>query len=654
MHNHVCIINDVGVELGVMDDVCSRSILVSEGGKRASRIWKDVVIEKGWTHVRTIGSGNFGAVEEYDTESGCVAVKYVKLDQEGCVTPDILIELCIRDMFHPNVIGTCGVGVAMRPSDDDDETPCIAMIMDKAMMDMGTYGNKLRKEVDGKRKTKGQTIMDPDMLCVLACQAIYGLAYTHAKCIVNADIKPNNMLVGNVVENQQKHEKQTTRLFLSDYGLALRWIVDGQNIASGTRGYIAPEILLTPDGDSAMSMASDVWSCGVSLYEMATGVPLFSGGDVDKQLDEIWTMFGKPSKKEWPDLYSYPSLAQYDFFTKPTSKGRWDILRDVLSGYPGVYDVFASMVQFDPKKRPTAWQVLTQSPYFSTQLLKTMTTKKGNPCTARQYLLDRFPSIESFDPAHFLADNPITLDPKWVVTAMMREESTINGLSYQTKTRSSIVTTMENIHRNTVYQLVGILSMDSRSDVLYETLFKAFDLLNVLRANIGNLTDREKKGYLADVLYVIAKKLIDRHVAVHYVDLEKLAKGITKRCAKLERWVLKKTDCDIGGPTAYTFWKYYQFLMDSPLSKHERNTSMLILIALHTDASFINAKTPSELAAIALQLAATNPLSLPTIPSNDSIIDAKKLWDSIKNDNHRRLYQAMKHGARFQHLADLL
>lgn len=106
-------------------------------------------------------------------------------------------------------------------------------------------------------------IVDPVRAVELMQEVLAGLDAAHRAGIIHRDIKPENILLSN-----------DGRIKLSDFGLARN--VDTRTEASellGTVGYMAPELVT---GKPA-SKASDIYACGVMLFEMLTGGRPFNG-----------------------------------------------------------------------------------------------------------------------------------------------------------------------------------------------------------------------------------------------------------------------------------------------------------------------------------------------------------------------------------------
>lgn len=142
--------------------------------------------------------------------------------------------------------------------------PNLVNIYDQGQHESHTYlvlelvrGTNLRKVLDDFKT------IDSNRAIELMESVLAGLESAHRAGIIHRDIKPENILLSN-----------EGKIKLSDFGLARNVTnrTESQELL-GTIGYMAPELLT----GGIASTATDVYACGIMLYEMLTGERPFKG-----------------------------------------------------------------------------------------------------------------------------------------------------------------------------------------------------------------------------------------------------------------------------------------------------------------------------------------------------------------------------------------
>ncbi len=119
-------------------------------------------------------------------------------------------------------------------------------------------GATLRSKLHSPSLTMGQSVE-------YIRQVLSGLAYAHARGVIHRDIKPSNIMID-----------QTNQVKLLDFGLALEEHASERTrsgLIMGSPHYMSPEQVTGERVDAR----SDLYSVGVTLYQLLTGRPPIDG-----------------------------------------------------------------------------------------------------------------------------------------------------------------------------------------------------------------------------------------------------------------------------------------------------------------------------------------------------------------------------------------
>uniref|UniRef100_A0A1D1YQ28 non-specific serine/threonine protein kinase n=1 Tax=Anthurium amnicola TaxID=1678845 RepID=A0A1D1YQ28_9ARAE len=248
-----------------------------------------------------LGWGQFGVIRECNDiftgeKFACKSIAKDRLVTEGDVRSlKLEIEIMSRLSGHPNVVELKAVY---------EEEHYVHLVMELCA------GGELfhRLEKNGRFPEPNARILFQHLMKVVM--------YCHDNGIVHRDLKPENILLAT--------NSSSSPIKLADFGLAT-FIKPGQNL-HGTVGspfYIAPEVL-----GGGYSQAADVWSAGVILYILLSGMPPFWGKTKSRIFDAV------RAAKLW-----FPSDS-------------WDHVSSSAK------DLITGMLCKDPAQRLTAAQVL--------------------------------------------------------------------------------------------------------------------------------------------------------------------------------------------------------------------------------------------------------------------------------------------------------
>lgn len=195
--------------------------------------------EEDFEKISELGAGNGGVVHcvRHTGTGTVIAKKMIRLEVKPAIKKQIITELRILDECNsPYIVGFYGA------FHSDGEINICMEYMDGGSLDLvikkaGKIGEKYLRKIT---------------------QAVLrGLSYLREKHqIIHRDVKPSNILVNSSGE-----------IKICDFGVSGQLIDSMANSFVGTRSYMSPERLQ----GSQYSVASDLWSLGLSLLEMALG-----------------------------------------------------------------------------------------------------------------------------------------------------------------------------------------------------------------------------------------------------------------------------------------------------------------------------------------------------------------------------------------------
>jgi serine/threonine-protein kinase 11 len=182
-----------------------------------------------------------------DTDLGApVAAKYLTLTARGRVDNIEREVQVLRKFTHPNLVGLREVLHSRRKN-------CVYIVLDWA-----PYGPL--------SALRGRSLPESTIASIFR-QVCEGLSYLHDQGVVHQDIKPANILLfpGGVAK-------------ITDFGISHSF--ESASSVIGSPGYQPPEVFSDAVDAAADPVKEEVWSLGVSIYEVAFGRLPFTGNNL--------------------------------------------------------------------------------------------------------------------------------------------------------------------------------------------------------------------------------------------------------------------------------------------------------------------------------------------------------------------------------------
>ncbi|KAL4086626.1 hypothetical protein PRIC1_013688 [Phytophthora ramorum] len=221
-----------------------------------------------YTFMDQLGKGAYGIVfkvECNDTKeifaAKCVdkkALKRIRVGRFGNALQSVKKELNIWKRFKHRHI------VVLREVIDTDDSEELFMISE--LVDGGPV---LDDDIEC-------TPLNAELTKTYFTHLIEGIDFLHENKIIHRDIKPGNLLLKTIDENE-------VILKIADFGVSHEMANDNEDMrqTAGTAIFMAPEMLT---GENFQGKPVDIWACGVTLYMFIYGHPPF----VAKTMTELY------------------------------------------------------------------------------------------------------------------------------------------------------------------------------------------------------------------------------------------------------------------------------------------------------------------------------------------------------------------------------
>jgi hypothetical protein len=292
-----------------------------------------------------ISKSSEGIVFKGKVKDDIVAIKvYEAMPLEFGIFPNTLSDIVFQHLFkHENIINSLGISY---------EHNKFINIMPLCATDFYGFIKQYNPILTSNPNTYYKLIK-PILRAIT--QAI---KYIHDFDIVHGDLKPQNILI-----NQPDRALLKFQAKITDFGasrvqtfnsLFNRFYPDGGPTIC-TLWYRPIEILL---GQSYINDKIDIWSLGCIFAEAAMGRPLFPVEDELEMIKKIFNTLGSPNPTD-----RTIQLPLYEKFCNITNMKTFKYRFNQYAIPNDLKKLIASMLRFDPNKRPSIDEVLNDA-YF--------------------------------------------------------------------------------------------------------------------------------------------------------------------------------------------------------------------------------------------------------------------------------------------------
>ncbi|KAL5789346.1 hypothetical protein ACOSQ2_004234 [Xanthoceras sorbifolium] len=256
-----------------------------------------------WVKGKVIGSGSFGTVRlAMNKASGSLfVVKSAESDAGIRALEDEANVL--RSLNSPYVVRCLGTRLLKRSKGEGTLDVFMEYMAGGSLSDVAEkFGGAL----------------DSGVIKLYTREILHGLKYLHENGIAHCDLKCKNVLLGSNGD-----------IKLADFGCSKRLLNDpkisnGESMHSwksigGTPLWMAPEVLR----NEGLDFASDIWSLGCLVIEMATGRPPWNGLDVSNPMAAVLKIACGNEKPQFPIGFCLEGLDFLEKCLERNPERRW-------------------------------------------------------------------------------------------------------------------------------------------------------------------------------------------------------------------------------------------------------------------------------------------------------------------------------------------
>lgn len=132
------------------------------------------------------------------------------------------------------------------------------------------------------------SLVPPSLALAIILQTLRGLAYAHSQGVIHRDLKPGNILIS-----------RDGWVKITDFGLSTLEgspVITQPGAVVGTPAYLAPEAI----SGGSVTPASDIFSLGVTFYQLLTGQKIFHAEHFSDSLKKVLS-YHPPPLAQWRD-----------------------------------------------------------------------------------------------------------------------------------------------------------------------------------------------------------------------------------------------------------------------------------------------------------------------------------------------------------------